>query len=424
MNHFCFRGLRRPASTLAFALGLLAPAWASAQTTPPPPAPATRLADLAAANNAFACDLYRQFAPAAGANAFFSPYSVETALATTWAGANGNTAAQMAKVLHLDALPSAQVTPAFGALQKALNDSEKKSGVQLAVANSLWPQQNHPILPEYLKTIQDDFASAIFPVDYKTQAEAARLRINAWVEDQTQKRIQNLLHPGDVADTTRLILVNAIYFKGNWAEKFDSANNLTAPFTLASGATQPATFMYKKLSGARYADVADAPVPLQILALPYQGGTLEFDALLPALPAALSDLEKKLTSENLTAWLGQLAHRSSVEVFLPKFKLNTRYALVAPLQKLGLADAFTDHADFSRMDGQQDLFIGNIVHQAFVEVNEDGTEAAAATGVVVRTLAVEASPPVFRADHPFLFLIRDTASGAILFLGRFATPTE
>jgi serpin B len=347
----------------------------------------------------------------------------------TWAGARGDTAAQMAKVLQLDRVPVEQVAPAFGAWQKSLDAAEKKSGAQLVAANSLWPQADHPILPEYLKTIQNDFQAGVFPVDYKTQAEAARLRINAWVGEQTQKRIPNLLHPGDVPESTRLILVNAIYFKGNWAEKFAADENEAATFTTPTSAagnvTKPVTLMHKRMKAARYAEVAGAPVPLQILALPYQGGTLEFIALLPTATATLSDLEKNLSIGQLDAWLGQLSAGDAVEVYLPKFKLDSRHDLSAPLQKLGMADAFTDRADFSGMDGAHDLSIGRVVHQAFVEVNEAGTEAAAATGVTMVGLAMRAGPvPVFRADHPFLFIIRDPATGGILFLGRFATPTE
>jgi len=404
---------------LALAQAMALAPVASAQTSP-----AIDKNDIASASNALACDLFRQLAPAPGDNACLSPYSIETALAMTWAGARGDTAAQMASVLHLKnpvSIPDASA--AFGKLQSALDDSEKKSGIELAVANSLWPQQDHPILPDYLKTVQDGFGSAIFPVDYKTQADAARRRINAWVEDKTQKRIQNLLQPGDVSDATRLILVNAIYFKGNWMEKFDPAQNADAPFTLANGSTQTATLMHKEMNDARYAEISDGPVPMQILTLPYKGGAIEFDALLPNSPKALPDLVKSLDATTLAAWLAKTVRQPKVEVFLPKFKLNTRYGLVPPLKALGMAVAFSDKADFSGMDGQHDLAIASVVHQAFIEVNEEGTEAAASTAVGITALAMPAKPPpIFRADHPFLFIIRDSSTGAILFLGQLATP--
>ncbi len=415
----CPLHFRRPVLVCGLLFVGVSPVWAQSAA-----APAADAAALARANNAFAFDLYRKLAPTPGENVFLSPYSIETALAMTGAGARGDTAAQMAKVLHLDGLPPASTSAAFGALQKSLNDAGTKAGVRLLVANSLWPQSDRPILPGYLSTIQKDFASAVFAVDFKTQAEAARLRVNAWVGDKTEQRIKDLLHPGDVSRDTRLILVNAIYFKGHWAEPFDARATAPGPFTLADGKTKSVPLMHRKMSGARFADLSDAPVPLQILALPYQGHALEFVALLPKSPAALPELEKSLAAGQLTAWLGKLSAPPEVEVYLPKFKLETHYGLGAPLAALGMPDAFTPQADFSGMDGARDLFIGAVVHQAFAEINEEGTEAAAATGVVMTLALAVQGPPVFRANHPFLFLIRDPASGCILFLGRYATPAD
>ncbi len=409
-----------------------------AQSAPPTTLPP---AALASASNAFACDLYRQIATAPQANVFFSPWSLETALAMTWAGARGDTATQMAQTLHLEGQTTDQVTPAFAILQQALADAGKQAGVQLAVANSLWLEQYFTFRPEFIKIVQTNFLSDAFTVDYRTQAEAARLRINAWVAEQTQQRIPNLLQPGDVGPSTRLVLVNAIYFKGNWVEKFDAQATTTAAFTLSDGSVKQTAFMHHAMHGARYAELPGDATPLQILALPYKGNSLEFVALLPKTPADLPALEKSLTADKLASWLGRLPTGGGpVDVYLPKFKVEAHYGLVEPLQALGMKEAFNGtvqaagdvgslddqvKADFSGMDGRRDLFINNVVHQAFVEVNEEGTEAAAATGVVMNALAVRAGPvPVFRADHPFLFLIRDPASGAILFLGRLATPAD
>jgi serpin B len=409
-----------------------------AQSVPPATTPP---AALASASNAFACDLFHQIATAPGANVFFSPWSLETALAMTWTGARGDTAAQMAQVLHLEGQTTDQAAPAFGVLQQSLAEAGKQSGVQLAVANSLWLEQFFAFRPEFLKMVKDDFSSDAFTVDYRTQAEAARARINSWVADQTQQRIPNLLQPGDVGPSTRLVLVNAIYFKGNWVEKFDAQATAPAAFTLTDGSVQQTAFMHKEMKGARYADLSGEAEPLQVLALPYKGNRLEFVALLPKAPGGLPALEKSLTADKLTSWLGHLPSGGGpVDVYLPKFKVETRYGLVEPLKALGMKAAFGGtgwaasnassydypvDTDFSGMDGQRDLFISNVVHQAFVEVNEEGTEAAAATGVVMYALAGRGGPtPVFRADHPFLFLIRDPASGTILFLGRLATPAN
>jgi serpin B len=397
-----------------------------AQATREPSTDATL--PLVRANNSFAFELYRQIAPTADQNAFFSPYSISTALAMTWAGAHGNTAAQMASVLHIDALKAENVAPAFGVLQKSLAEEEKQSGVQLAVANSLWPEQNPeiPLRPEYIKLVQESFGSAIFPVDYKSQAEAARQRINQWVESKTNQRIQNLLAAGQVTDATRLILVNAIYFKGNWAEKFDAQATTPAPFQLSGVKTVSTPFMHKSFARgeAGYAEISGTPAPLQILVLPYQGKSLQMVMLLPKSPSGVADLEKNLTAEQWESWLGQLRWDAKVEVALPKFKLNARYGLTSPLQALGMTDAFNaTQADFSGMTKPSYLSISDVVHQAFVEVNEEGTEAAAATGVIMSLAMEVAGPtPVFRADHPFLFLIRDQQSGTILFMGRLASP--
>jgi serpin B len=417
---------------------------ASAATAPTTTSPVLDLAARSQAvlvddNNTFAFNLYHQLATAPGDNVFFSPYSISTALVMTWAGARGQTDTQMEKVLAPEPLPlhptppvatagesagdSAFIASAFGNLQKQLNDTETKSGVTLAVANSLWPQQDHPILPDYLNLIENSFGSGVFPVDYKTAANDAITRINTWVGNQTSQRITNLLQPGDVGASTRLVLVNAIYFKGNWAEQFDAKATLPGNFTLAGGATKPVSLMHKNVKGARFADLSGETTPLKIIALPYKDDALEFVALLPNSPEGLPALEKNLSAAQLTTWLGKLSQASEVEVFLPKFKLTQRYPLVPPLKAMGISDAFTQDADFSGIDGVKDLFIGQVVHQAYVEVNEEGTEAAAATAVGMTAMAMRVTP-VFRADHPFIFLIRDPVSGSILFLGRLTTPAE
>jgi len=415
MNIFTFQVMFR---TLATALLVAAPSFA--QATPVLAANANS-SSVVYTTNDFAFSLYRHLALAPGDNVFFSPYSVSTALAMTWAGARGDTAAQMAKALGLDKLPIAAVASAFGQLQQSLGQTQTKASARLVIANSLWPQLDHPIQPDYVKLIQGDFAADITPVDYKIHVVDTIQHINAWVEDKTAKRINKLLHPGDVGPDTRLILVNAIYFKGNWAEKFDTAATAPALFITADGKSKTIPFMHHKMNEARFAEVPGAPVPLQMLTLPYQDKELEFVALLPKSPRDLPVLEKNISTSQLIEWLGKLSAPRAVEVFLPKFKLEQRYSLVPPLQALGISDAFTNQADFSGMDGARDLYVGGIIHQAFVEVNEEGTEAAAATSVGMRTLAVQVTP-VFRADHPFIFLIRDPATGSILFMGRLSNP--
>jgi serine protease inhibitor len=374
-------------------------------------------------NNAFALDLFQRLAGAPGDNVFFSPYSISTALAMTRAGTRGQTETQLASALHLSGVPREAAASAFGELQKSLNGIETQGNITLDIANSLWAQQDHAFLPEYLQAVREDFASAIFPVDFITHPDDARERVNAWVADRTNQRIKDLLQPSDVTPSTRLILVNAIYFKGSWEEAFDPKETASAPFTLPNGSTKPAMFMGHEMT-VRYADLPDAPVPLQIAALPYKGGALEFDILLPRTADGLPALEKSLTAGLLDTWLSALAERRSVTVSLPKFKLTQRYPLGRALQALGVTDAFDPRlADFSGMDGARDLFVSTVIHQAYLDVNEEGTEAAAATAVGMTASAVQV-PLTIRADHPFLFLIRDPASGSILFMGRFATPPD
>jgi serpin B len=410
-----------PGLPLALMLLLAAPAFAQPATTPADSFP------LVAANNQFALDLYHQLKAKPGDNVFFSPYSISTALAMTWAGARGETATQMAQVLHFSDLPVPAVASAFGTLQKNLTALQTSGDIKLAVANSLWPQQNYPFLPAYLNLVQNDFAASVYPVDYGKNYENVRRQINAWVSNQTNQKIPELIPQQVLQPDTRLVLVNAIYFKGNWLTQFDPASTQSKPFHLASGATAMIPLM------SHYFDVGDAPpytaVPLpgaegnlQILSLPYRGRALSFIVLLPPTPDSLAILEKNLTAPQLAAWLAQLGSPpDDLRVSLPKFMLTEKYRLAKNLQALGMIDAFTN-ADFSGMDGNRDLVISAVIHQAYLDVNERGTEAAAATAVVIGPGGPPPQPILFVADHPFLFLIRDNATGSILFLGRLANP--
>jgi len=320
MNFRQLTSVYRPTLTLSLALVLADPLSAASQSATTP----ANVTTLVQANNAFAFEMYGQFKPGPADNAFFSPYSISTALGMTWAGAQGDTASQMAQTLHFNELASGQTIPAFEYLQKNLATVEKKSGVQLELANSLWPQTGDKILPEYLHLVQVGFDSLITPVDYQKQSAAVLQRINTWVSDKTNQRIKNLLSSTDVTPATKLVLVNAIYFKGNWAEKFDVKNTQPETFTRLDGTTESVPLMHKKMKQASYVDVTDGAVPLQILSLPYKDGALEFVALLPKTTTALPDLEKNLTAGELATWLGNLTHPHEVEVFLQVFKGGNR----------------------------------------------------------------------------------------------------
>jgi len=381
--------------------------------------PASDTRKVVAGNTGFAVDLYGKLRTREG-NIFFSPFSISTALAMTCGGARGETEKQMAQTLRFD-LPTDKLHPAFAALAADLGAVQQKGQVKLAVANSLWPQKGLAFLPDYLAWCQKYYGSSIRPVDYSGHTEAARKTINDWVEARTNRKIVELLKPEMVGSSTLLVLVNAIYFKGNWASQFETMLTENEPFHMSSGKSVTAPLM-RQIHDLHYAE----SLGLQVLELPYAGGDLSMLVLLPTRVDGLGDLEAGLTAENLTAWTANLKSHK-VAVFLPKFKSTSEFRLAGTLAALGMSDAFSGRADFSGMDGRKDLFISDVIHKAFVEVNEEGTEAAAATAMVMVGSAAPSNPrpiPVFRADHPFLFLIRDNRNGSVLFLGRVTDPTQ
>jgi len=376
------------------------------------------------ANNMFALELYAKLR-SQGGNLFVSPYSISTALAMTRAGARGRTASQMAQVLHFPAIAESappgpdqrQFASAYGQIIKDLNKRGEKGAYTLNVANALWGQKGFGFLKEFLELVRTNYGGQLNEVDFIGATEAARKTINAWVEKQTKGKIKDLLPAGVLDSMTRLVLTNAIYFKGNWARQFKKDRTQDAPFVLADGRkievpmmNQTAQFGYTETE------------TLQGLELPYVDKELSMIILLPKEPDGLSKLEEVLTAENLSQWLARLYSREVV-VSVPKFKVTTQFSLASVLQSMGMTDAFSSSADFSGMDGKKDLFISAVIHKAYVDVNEEGTEAAAATGVTMKLTSLGPSEtPVFRADHPFLFLIRDNKSGGILFIGRVMNP--
>jgi len=363
-------------------------------------------------NTAFAVDLYQQLRTAPG-NLFFSPYSLSSALAMTYAGARGTTEQQMANVLHF-ALPQDRLHAQFAELQAILTATQRSNAIQLLVANSLWPAQGASLKPDFLDRLQKNYQTRLTALDYG-QTEAARQTINQWVEDQTKQKIKELFKPGILDPTTVLVLANAIYFKGVWSTPFKPELTQAVPFHLDSSSAIDAPMMHAWTMKCGY----HAEPDVQLLELPYEGDRLAMVILLPRQVDGLSVLEQGLTAPKLEAWLGKLG-KQDVQVWLPKFKTTTEFRLDEQLKALGMVDAFSGAADFSGMFGMRGPHISAVVHKAFVEVNEAGTEAAAATGVVMKA----SRPPTFRADHPFLFLIRERNTGSILFLGRIVNPKQ
>ena len=367
----------------------------------------------AEAVNQLAFDLYHQLATEEKENLFFSPYSISTALAMTYAGARGETAEQMNTTLHF----GGQIVthPAFAYLRTALDRIQKKENIQLNVANALWPQKDLEFRTEFIDLTQKHYASELHPVNYPTDSEGARNQINQWVEKQTHEKIKDLIGEADLNALTRLVLVNAIYFKGNWAAQFDPKQTHDATFHLPDASEQQVPMMSKK---ANY-NLAEGD-GFKALEIPYEGDDLSMLIFLPNPTNTLSALEKNLSSTTID---GLQFNKEELIAQLPKFKLETSFALGSTLSKLGMPLAFNDQlADFSGMDEKQRLYISKALHKAFIEVNEEGTEAAAATAVVMKLESVQASPKIFRADRPFLFAIRENTSGTILFLGRVMNP--
>ena len=260
-------------------------------------------------------------------------------------------------------------------------------------------------------------------MDFKGSTEAARLAINQWVEQKTANKIKDLLPHGALKPTTRLVLTNAIYFKGDWQTQFDKAQTKDEDFHLSPAQTKKVPLMHRE-GGFNYFNGGT----FQVLEIPYKSNELSMVIFLPKDPGGLPALEESLTSSNTQQWLGQLRPVPKVIVTMPKFKTTQQFELAGTLAAMGMPQAFTASADFSGMTGKKDLAISAVIHKAYIDVNEEGTEAAAATGVTMRTMAARAPnpapPPIFRADHPFVFLIRDHRSNSILFMGRTADPAN
>jgi serpin B len=375
-------------------------------------------AGVAKGNNAFAVDLYGQLKKRDG-NLFFSPESISTALAMTYAGARGTTATEMAAALHFT-LPAVQLHPAMGALLSALNAPH--NGYQLRVADALWAEKDYHFLDEYLKLTKDNYGAGFRPVDFKNASGATRGVINQWVEQATEGKIKDLIPADAITPMTRLVLTNAIYFKGDWQTQFAKAATSDEDFHVSATETVKTPLMRME-TRLRYFS-ADT---FQAVDIPYKQRELSMVVLLPHDVDRLSALEQSMTEANAQKWLNRLEAGRKVILTLPKFKMTSEFELADALGALGMKQAFERGvADFSGMTGTRDLWISAAIHKAYVDVNEEGTEAAAATGIVMHTMAMsyEEPPVVFRADHPFIFLIRDDRSGAILFMGRVVDPTK
>lgn len=367
------------------------------------------------ANNQFALDLYSKFIQDEPGNIFFSPYSISLALAMTYEGARGKTAEEMESVLHLPEDESSR-RPAFARIYNIVNKIDKK--YELRTANALWVQKDYPLLGEYVNIIQRYYVGKTTNLDFVKETEKSRQVINDWVEEQAKNRIKDLIPQGLLSAYTRLVLTNAIYFKGEWLKQFDKENTKEEDFRVSPERIVKVQMM--RLTDDvmfNYAETGE----LQILEMPYAGEELSMLILLPKEDYNLKSLEESLNQKKLSEWKTML-NKQEVRVYIPRFKFETKYFLADVLIKMGMPTAFSPNADFSGMDGTRNLFIDDVIHQGFIEVTEEGTEAAAATAVVMKLTAVP-SIPVFYADHPFVFIIQEKETGNMLFLGRVTDPS-
>jgi serpin B len=378
------------------------------------------LATLVDGNSAFALDLYQALKDTDG-NLFYSPYSISEALAMTYGGARSETAKQMAGTLHFQ-LPQSQLHPAFNSLdlelakrgQGAKGQDEK--GFRLHVVNAIWGQQGFSFLPDYLDLLAQNYGAGLRLLDFIKATEQSRQTINQWVSEQTEEKIKDLLPPGSIDTATRLVLTNAIYFNAAWASAFQPESTIDGKFTLLNG-SQVNMRLMKQTESYGYAKGDN----YQAVELPYDGNELSMVILMPKADN-FKAFETAMSSRQIGDTINNIKYQQ-VELSMPKFKIESKFSLKKELSAMGMSDAF-NNADFSGMDGRTDLEIADVVHKSYVSVNEAGTEAAAATGVIMRETAMPTELVKVTIDHPFIFLIRDIKTGTILFIGRVMNPIE
>ena len=388
-------------------------------------APATSPADLttlAAGNSTFALNLYRLLKQTEG-NIFYSPYSISEALAMTYGGARGETEKQMAAALQFS-LSQDKLHPAFNSIDIELAKrgegakGKDEKGFRLNVVNAIWGQKDFKFTPQYLDLLAQNYGAGMRIVDYRNAAEQSRQTINRWVSDQTEEKIKDLLPQGSITALTRLVLTNAIYFNAAWASRFEKAGTNDGQFRLLNGSKVTVPMMHQTKS-FKYAEGTN----YKVVELPYDGYQLSMVVLLPDVDQ-FPAFEAALNAQQLKDIIGKL-QPNMVNLTMPRFRVESQFSLKRALADLGMPVAFSDtEADFSGMDGKKDLYISDVVHKSYVLVDEAGTEAAAATAVIMTTTSMPTNIKDVTIDRPFIFLIRDNPTGTILFLGRVMNPAS
>lgn len=385
------------------------------------------IVDQVQGNNAFALELYSNLKDTTKGNLFVSPYSISSAMAMTSIGANGATKNEIDQVLHFNSERNALATSFLNLNDQIVTPKDAPEDFpQINIANSMWMQVERPFMPEFVGVLDKYFKSGIYALNFAENPEPSRLEINQWVEDQTRGKITDLFPAGSIHQDTHLVIANAIYMQAPWKVRFDKSNTTHEMFyhgedNLALVEMMNATSTFRFMKNEQFA----------LLEMPYgleKGGIGEL-AMLVFLPNeinGLAQLEKDLSAEKLQGWIEQLDY-TDVQVRFPKFKLEYDISLKETLSKMGMPTAFSPAADFSGISGTHDLAIDNVVHKAYINVDEKGTEAAAATGVVIGLTSlgeeIDVEPYYFMPDHPFLMMIVDQKTGTILFMGRYADPS-
>jgi serpin B len=376
------------------------------------------ISNIVNGNNQFALNLFSQISSFRQGNNFISPWSIYSAMAIASEGALGRTTLEMQQTLHLPENDSLR-RKSFALAYDRFN--AKDSGYALSVANALWVEKDYPLLVNFASDVERYYHATAKNMDFKRASEDARETINSWVEEKTNGTIKELIQPGDIIPETSLIITNAVYFKGIWIRSFNKNLTRKGSFKTLDGRTVETPMMasYGKESRFNYLETGN----MQMLELPYRGNTISMIILLPK-DNSTSSLEKSLSLERLDKWKKD-SKDCEVVVYIPKFTFATRYHLCNYLEDMGMTLIFTPEADFSGIAGSKGPFMSDVIHQAFVDVNEEGTEASAATATVLRGVTQD-SPrmPIFNADHPFIFIIQDVENGSILFMGRVSDPSN
>ncbi|XP_076429255.1 serpin B6-like [Peromyscus maniculatus bairdii] len=375
---------------------------------------------LREANGTFALNLLKILGEDSSENVFFSPMSISSALAMVFMGAKGDTASQMIQALSLDKCSGSGGGDVHQGFQSLLSEVNK-TGTQylLKTANKLFGEKTCDLLESFKDSCRKFYEAEMEELDFQGDTEQSRQHINTWVAKKTEDKIRELLSPGTLNSDTLLVLVNAIYFKGNWEKQFDKEDTREMPFKISKNEEKPVQMMFKK-STVNMTYIGE--IFTKILLLPYVGKELNMIIMLPDEHVELRTMEKEITYEKFIEWTRlDKMDKEEVEVFLPRFKLEENYDMKEFLCKLSMTDAFDYRADFSGISSKEGLFLSKVVHKSFVEVNEEGTEAAAATAAIMLRMCMRFTPR-FCADHPFLFFIQHVKTNGILFCGRFSSP--